>query len=285
MNAYPALYRSADVLSLSYQRTLFRAVCANLSLSVLGAILSALNSHNPTVALVQALSLLGALGCAIYLFAAKPDRYWYAARAVAESIKTATWRFISVAEPFNHSHDEDRAAFRNMLRAIVTQNRDVAQRLTRFLDELQITSEMLARRDRPLEERLASYLDGRVIDQQKWYAKKAAHNQHRATVGYIVLIVVNGLAVAFSIARIQFVEAKFWPTDIWIAAGASIVAWLQAKRFSELASSYSLAAHEISLIREQSAFIRSESEFSRFVGDAENAFSREHTQWVAKKDE
>jgi hypothetical protein len=27
-----------------------------------------------------------------------------------------------------------------------------------------------------------------------------------------------------------------------------------------------------------------EDEFSVFVGDAENAFSREHTQWVARKD-
>ena len=59
---------------------------------------------------------------------------------------------------------------------------------------------------------------------------------------------------------------------------------MQAKRFSELASSYTLAAHEIALIREQSFLPKTETEFSLFVSDAENAFSREHTQWVARRD-
>jgi len=65
---------------------------------------------------------------------------------------------------------------------------------------------------------------------------------------------------------------------------ASVLSWMQAKRFSELAASYALAAHEISLIREKSMLPNTPDEFSQFVGDAENAFSREHTQWVARKD-
>jgi hypothetical protein len=62
------------------------------------------------------------------------------------------------------------------------------------------------------------------------------------------------------------------------------LSWMQAKRFSELAASYALAAHEISLIKEQSLLPDTDEKFSLFVGDAENAFSREHTQWVARKD-
>ena len=55
------------------------------------------------------------------------------------------------------------------------------------------------------------------------------------------------------------------------------------ERFSELAASYALAAHEIGIIREQANAV-SEAQFSTFVADTENAFSREHTQWVARKD-
>lgn len=33
---------------------------------------------------------------------------------------------------------------------------------------------------------------------------------------------------------------------------ASVLSWMQAKRFSELAASYALAAHEVGLIKEQS---------------------------------
>lgn len=70
----------------------------------------------------------------------------------------------------------------------------------------------------------------------------------------------------------------------FIAAAASILTWIQAKRFSELAASYTLAAHEINIIKSQALDEMNEDEFSVFVGDAENAFSREHTQWVARKD-
>ena len=65
---------------------------------------------------------------------------------------------------------------------------------------------------------------------------------------------------------------------------ASYLGWIQAKRFSELSASYALAAFEISLIKLQSGSIKTDEDLSRFVGDTENAFSREHTQWVARKD-
>ena len=81
-----------------------------------------------------------------------------------------------------------------------------------------------------------------------------------------------------------YVDQPFWPTDVFVAMAASVLSWMQAKRFSELAASYALAAHEIGLIKEQSLLPDTPEKFSLFVGDAENAFSREHTQWVARKD-
>ena len=71
---------------------------------------------------------------------------------------------------------------------------------------------------------------------------------------------------------------------VFVAIAASLLSWMQAKRFSELAASYALAAHEIELIRQQSLLPSTDDEFSLFVDDAENAFSREHTQWIARKD-
>jgi hypothetical protein len=221
----------------------------------------------------------------VFLFAIRPDRSWYAARAVAESIKTATWRFVSVAEPFDNALNEDRARFRNLLKSVVDQNRDITQRLTKYLDEVQITSEMITWRNRPLEDRLNDYLEHRVKHQQTWYAKKAAWNRRMSTKFYGLLLVLNAMAVIFAVAKVRFPTATFWPTDVFITSASGVLAWLQAKRFSELASSYALAAHEISLVREQGDTIQGEREFSRFVGDAENAFSREHTQWVARKDD
>jgi len=47
--------------------------------------------------------------------------------------------------------------------------------------------------------------------------------------------------------------------------------------------SYALASYEINLILNQINSVNTESEFSKYVDDSENAFSREHTQWIARK--
>ena len=121
-------------------------------------------------------------------------------------------------------------------------------------------------------------------EQLGWYAKKARFNKYRANVFFWVLIAVNLGAVILAALKIKFAETPIWPTDALVALAASLLSWMQAKRFSELASSYSLAATEIGLIRDQARMITCEKDFSVFVADAENAFSREHTQWVARKD-
>ncbi|MCH9305572.1 SLATT domain-containing protein [Escherichia coli] len=95
---------------------------------------------------------------------------------------------------------------------------------------------------------------------------------------------MNTFAVICAVVRVANVDVPFWPTDIFVASAASILTWMQAKRFSELAASYSLTSHEIGLVKEEAKQPNTDEEFSVFVGDAENAFSREHTQWVARKD-
>ncbi len=52
----------------------------------------------------------------------------------------------------------------------------------------------------------------------------------------------------------------------------------------KLASAYSLTAHEIGIIESRLATDASENEWSGLVNEAELAFSREHTQWVARQD-
>ena len=139
-------------------------------------------------------------------------------------------------------------------------------------------------RQRGLDERKAAYADNRIKDQLTWYANKAGFNRKASNSFFWALIVINSLALICAILRIKFVDVPYWPTDIFVATAASLLSWMQAKRFSELASSYALAANEIGFIREQSMLPTTDDEFSVFVRDAENAFSREHTQWVARKD-
>lgn len=281
---FPALYRSADELSLASQRHFFLALRVHLITLVTAAVLSIVSIPHWSIAALQLLALLGALGCSIYLFAMRPDRLWYAGRAVAESIKTITWRYVCRAEPFQGDDAAAHHDFRQTLKQIVEQNKEVCQSLTAHLDEAQFTPVMEQMRSRSLEERRATYADCRIKDQLTWYAKKATFNRRMSRYFFWALIAVNAIAVVCAVLRMAYVELPFWPTDVFVAIAASVLSWMQAKRFSELAASYALAAHEIGLIKEQSLLPNTDEKFSLFVGDAENAFSREHTQWVARKD-
>lgn len=281
---FPALHRSANSLSLDAQRHFFNVLKLHLSLLCIGAALSALNFPCVWIAITQVFALLGALFCSIYLFAKRPDRLWYAGRAVAESVKTITWRYVTKAEPFNTADNVAQHDFRKKLRDIVEQNREVAQALTSNLTEIQITDEMNNIRVLSLADRKELYRLKRITDQLDWYAKKSSFNRKVSSIFFSLLVATNAAAVIAAVIRINFITTPVWFTDTLIAIAASLLSWMQAKRYSELASSYALTVHEISLIREQSLLSTTDNNFSLFVGDAENAFSREHTQWIARRD-
>lgn len=281
---FPALHRSANTLSLDAQRHFLRGLKLHLCLLCVGAALSALNFPFVWIAIAQVFALLGALSCSIYLFTKRPDRLWYAGRAVAESVKTITWRYVTKAEPFDSADDIAQHDFRKKLKDIVDQNREVAQSLTSNLTEAQISDVMNSTRALGLEDRKKTYQLERISDQLAWYAKKAAFNKRTSNIFFWLLVATNAAAVIAAIVRVNFLTAPVWFTDTLIAIAASLLSWMQAKRYSELAASYALTAHEISLIREQSLLPSTDQDFSLFVGDAENAFSREHTQWTARRD-
>lgn len=281
---FPALYRSVDRLSLDSQKHSFRALLLHLSMLLAAAVLSIVNSTVWWMAGLQAVVLLMALSCSIYLAVKRPDRLWHSARALAESVKTMSWRYSSCAEPFDGSASVARSEFRDRLVSAVEQNRDIVKALTVHLEEAQIPQRLDELRVAPLQERISVYKQGRVNDQLSWYASKAKFNRTASGWAFGALIVVNVFAVAFALAKIRYPDSPYWPTDGFVTLAACLLTWMQAKRFSELAASYALAAHEISLIRESMATIKTEKDFSTFVGDAENAFSREHTQWIARKD-
>lgn len=281
---YPALFRAADTHAQDQQRLFFIVLGFELLLIVTATGISVVGSPLAWVAVLQATVLFAALGCAVFLFSTKPDRHWYTARAVAESVKTITWRYVMRAEPFDVDDAAAREQFRETLKEIVDQNQDVAGRFRTDLAGVQRTEAMEQLRRADFLVRKGAYTTGRIVEQQEWYARKSSMNSCRATRAFIFLVASLGLAGVFAIARVQFPEAPRWPTDLFVSLAIAGVAWIQAKRFTELAAAYSLAAVEISNIRLQADDVTHDGALSSFVGDAENAFSREHTQWAARKD-
>ena len=188
------------------------------------------------------------------------------------------------AEPFNTDDTAARAGFIASVRKILEDNKEVSSHAVEMPAGSLITNIMSELRSQLLDERKAVYRSHRIRNQQQWYTQKARLNRIAARRWFLGLIGVNALALGSAVVRIEYPLVEHWPTDIFVAAAASVMGWVQTKRFQELSSSYTLTAHEIILLDAMLPTDNSEEKFSDFVGDAENAFSREHTQWRARRD-
>lgn len=281
---FPGLYQSADTLSGNAQKYFFGALFSNLLLLVLAALASVINYPHWIAATIQAMLLLGALASSVLLAWKRPEKLWYSGRAVAESIKTMTWRYVSRAEPFDKGDEDSISLLISRLRDVVKQNPGVSNQLISHVSSPQITDTMTLMRAKDFPDRRDAYITHRINDQLDWYTRKAKFNSNAAKFFFVGLIAANGIALACSASKIANPEFQYFPTDIFITIAASILTWMQAKRFTELSASYGLTANEIGLIREEAYRLGEDKELSKFVGDAENAFSREHTQWEARKD-
>ena len=280
---FPALYEAADIASKSAQKSFFLALGAYLSCLIVAAFMSVVDYRAPWFYLVQAGILLSSLGITIFLAHTKPQRAWYAGRALAESVKTVTWRYMMRAEPYQNN--DAREHFVRSLRKIFDANKQASASAVEMTGVSQITASMDAVRARGLDERKQIYMRERVEEQLVWYKTKAVFNKKSSRVWFGCLIALNVAAVSFAFARSLFVGMNYWPTEIFLALAGAGMTWLQTKRFQELAASYALTTHEISFLKETFPRSKIEQDFSAFVGDAENAFSREHTQWQARRDE
>jgi hypothetical protein len=283
---YPALFRAAESASSAAQTMHLRSIQVFAALSILGAGLAVFGIESRWSALLAAVLFIGALFVSIFMAVRKLESVWYRARAVAESIKTSSWRLMMRAEPFDQPEIlVVKAEFRNLLRRVLQEHKDLAHDFAGCTaDTDQISPRMLAVRDLPLSERLEFYREHRIDEQRSWYARKAALNSRGGRFWFWTLVTCQAAAICFALLRVAEPDMRYWPTEIFVVAAGSALSWTQAKRFRELSAAYSLAAHEIGLARNELDDIRGEDQFSRFVSNSENAFSREHTQWAARKD-
>jgi len=97
----------------------------------------------------------------------------------------------------------------------------------------------------------------------------------------IALYVISAIALNAEQLCLPWATRAFDPLIVIVT---SALGWLQMKRHGELMASYNLTAHEIGIIQGNSESVLTEEEFSDFINEAELAFSREHTQWVARRD-
>jgi len=289
----PPLFRAADSVSVRSQKIYLRCLAADLILiaiaGVAGAI--ALESHDAkvTLAWIAAISMAGGFVLTLYIKGRQFEHNWFDGRAVAESVKTSAWRFIMGTEPYDHNLSETDAVlmFTDSLKNVIAERKRFAALLTTEVPEnhFQVTPKMLEVRKYAVDEKKAIYLEERLNNQRQWYANKASANVRNSNRWFNAILAAQGFGLLSTYVLVNYPELPILLPSVFATVAAAFVAWLQLKRHQELASSYGLAAQELSFIATQINVVEDLEKLSSFVADAENAISREHTMWVARRDE
>jgi hypothetical protein len=282
---YPALYVATNEASLAGQRMTLRALrfrLGALALAALGGAFVIRKGDVDIAGLVALIAFAGALGAGIFVLSTRPERRWYEGRAAAESVKTLTWRYMSGGEPFSSDLGDTQAD--ELLLAEMRGLLEGLHDLGPISDEsaaTQITGRMRTQRKLGFEARRSFYESGRIEDQRLWYSRKDRWNAKRATLWLLASVsieVVGVVAAALKAFRVIEIDVL----GLLGAAGSGAAAWIQAKQYQNLATAYSIAAQELATVRSELG-LQTAATWARFVDEAEEAISREHTMWRASR--
>ncbi|TAD89665.1 MAG: DUF4231 domain-containing protein [Alphaproteobacteria bacterium] len=283
---FPAIYKAASRLSEKSQNKYLAVICSEYVLLILVSILSLDILRSRAAVVCYLVIFIALLALLLWRGQSKPEQQWYKGRALAESVKTSSWRYCMSAEPFGLADSEiqRRAEFRNYLTEILRANQHIGEHLpAESADDAQVTETMEAVRKLQLDEKKEYYDVNRIREQRAWYARKAGFNKRISRLWIGAGAIVYIIAALVAVKNVSSYPESYWPTDPLIVIAASIIGWTQIKKFNELASSYTLTAHEIGILQAKIGDIKSADDFASFVNEAEQAFSREHTQWVARQ--
>lgn len=278
---YPGHFLAADARARFWQKTYFFLLGGYLVLTLLGALLAEAASaySNQVGILFFSLSLL-LLGL---IYFGESDGKWYYCRAAAESIKTRTWRWMMNAAPYHEIQDriQSERSFILDIEEILNSKRekDLISKSPHIRKPL-ITDGMREVNHLPWNEKLSIYKEKRIEDQLDYYDDSSQHHQKWTMIWFGILAAMTFIAIISSASKeeVRIVD----PINLITFSGC-VFTWLQSKKHRELSISYLFTKNEICIVKNKLNTITSEKEFSQFVIDTENAFSREHTQWAARK--
>ena len=285
----PGLYQTSDNASIKEQKKYFNGIAWYIILLIMAALFTYVSDglNSSFFNILSAFLFFLSLSIMIWLRVSKPDNIWYNGRAVAESVKTRSWRWMMRAEPYIDYENIDimRKHFINDLKTILKQNESLIGKFGLSISiEEPISDKMNDIRGLSLADRFEVYRKVRITNQALWYSKKTKVNKEQAKNWFYTTITLHCIAIFLLLYNIMAPQIKL-PIEVIALGASSVLTWLQAKKHNELSSSYSLAAHEIVLLKSEVIRIKTEEEFSEYIMNCENAFSREHTQWFARKNE
>jgi hypothetical protein len=284
---YPPLFRAADDLSLRRQKYHFQFVRGDLAFSLAAACVGCL----PLLGLPLVQSITAGVAAFGFFYALLlrtvrgrrgDDRNWYDSRAVAETVKTQTWRYMMRVAPY-----EDDSACDEELERVLGAVLDVRPAVREALppaiqDAPPVTDRMREVRQWPWTTRREYYGRCRLDDQVQWYERKSRVCAVAARRWSRVARILRFLMVPIALAMI-LVPRIGSLLGLLGALAAACLAWTEANRHDELSTTYTAAGEELQELRDLVEAAADEAALADVVRDAEVALAREHLIWVAKR--
>lgn len=289
---YPCLFQKSDTASVQQQSNYILASKTEFTFVLLSALLGGfiiIGNVKTCVAfyVLTAIALFIAFITRIAIQLNRWDRKWFDTRAIAESVKTATWRYVMAVDPYQVS-DSDKVAdkkFVDDLDEIFKTRPEAHSAMASCLTsgDKQISDRMKEIRNLSINDRKTIYVKQRVQDQKNWYKKKAKFNGDCDRLWFFRIMICEAVGVCVAVGLIFWPGAFLNPLGIVTTLTAVFCAWVQIKKHRELSQSYALAEQELTSIESLEGHVVTEENLMEYVVNTENAISREHTMWCAKR--
>ncbi len=287
---YPGLYQGADVAAASAQRIYFLLQQIYLGSLIIGGLIGMLTSFFSGSMLTGTYTLMAivlAIGLLVLWIgrSRQDDNVWFDCRAIAESVKTATWRYMMMASPF-HNHGVIDQDFISELQEIRKARPDCQKHFAGVAaaSSPPITDFMRRVRESTYEDRKHLYVEQRLCDEKSWYFCNAKLNAGESARWFWWTAGLQSIAMIAAIIQASAGGVGFNMVPILTTCAAAVAAWNQMKRHDELKNSYALASQELNELETIARSLANESDFPQLVEQVEETISREHTMWCARRD-
>lgn len=233
------------------------------------------------LAIVSILSFVVAISAMGIRAVTQPERQWYLGRAVAESVRTLSWKYVMRAGPFADLPPE------------VEPPLVLLERIERIGDVIddswirppnphsaEVSSGMTNLMSAPLSERRAAYCSSRISSQVHWYSTRSSRHGGLSRTWTAVAVVASALGVVAGFGKLILFDADL--LGFFAAVATSSLAWNQLNQNRNLSIAYAVTARELMIIRDRLESVP-DADWSKFVEEAEEAISREHTLWLARR--
>ncbi len=288
----PGIYYSASEGSIAAQKAFLLLIKANMGLLLTLAVLSAINissvekNYQYLIPLASAILMILSIVITFATDIGKYEKKWYDGRAIAESLKTLSWKFMMKAEPFfGLSKEEAETKFLNDFKEIKNAIRPTGELFggNTQANEHQLTDKMKEVYASDLDTRKGTYEKNRINGQKNWYKNNSGKNSKNAGRLFWIIVGFQVFTLLSALLMISMPDSAFNPTGLVTTAIAVLMTWVQVKQYKNLAESYGITSTELSLIEDAIPGIDTNEKFSSFVAESETAISREHTLWRARR--